>query len=396
MDILDVVVVGAGPAGSTIAAILKREGLNIKLIDKASFPRFKPCAGWITDGVLELLGVSATDYSINNTLQPITGFVIWDRKNRPHKIDYGKRVSYGIVRTEFDKYLIDKNNLRVEERLNVRNIRFTEDSVEITVAETKATNSTNKTQTLKTRLVIGAGGHFCPVSKAIGNPTSDTFTVGAIESEFKIDREFKEKFSLNPGIPEIFFTEEINGYAWYIVKGDYLNIGIGSIDKRGVRTMWGEFLERLIKLKKLPRDIDYILSQSKGHFYKFYPAAPRKLIHDRALLIGDSAGLAYNVSGEGIKPAIISAKIAAETILSIISKSNGRIEDSNFTEDSLKAYDDKIVEIFGERNYKSNREQNPRASFFLKFVFNNILLGTGYGRKYVIDNFFLRKSTISQ
>ncbi len=386
MDILDVVIVGAGPAGSTAARLLKQNGLRLKIIDKANFPRFKPCAGWITDGVLELAGIDKNKYAQEHTLQPITGFILWDRKGKPHITDYGETVSYGIIRTEFDTYLIERNNLEVHEGLKINSVEFLEDRVRLS-----GSDSTGKSQTIETHLVIGAGGHFCPVAKAIGNPTTDTFTVGAIESEFKIDEEFKSTYRVKPGMPEIFFTEEINGYGWYIAKGNYLNIGIGSIDKPQVRKMWRNFLKQLVSMGKIPADTETIASVARGHFYKFYPAAPRKLVHHRALLIGDSAGLAYNVSGEGIKPAIISAHIAAETVKEIVDLASGDIERSDFSEEALNSYDKRIVKEFGNRNYRSNRDTNPKASPFLKFIFNNILLGTRVGRKYIIEKFFLKK-----
>jgi len=386
LELLDVVIVGAGPAGSTVAGLLKEVGLKLKIVDKTHFPRFKPCAGWITDGVLELAGIDEAKYSKNYTLQPITGFTLWDRKNNPHRIDYGQTVSYGIVRTEFDNYLIEKNNLSVEEGLKINGVDFLNDRVRVF-----GNNYKGEEEIVEARLVIGAGGHFCPVSRAIGNPTTDTFTVGAIESEFKIDENFKSTYGVNPGVPEIFFTEEINGYGWYIAKGNYLNIGIGSIDKPNVRKMWKDFLQKLIALGKIPKDTEEITRVSKGHFYKFYPAAPRKIIHNRALLVGDSAGLAYNVSGEGIKPAIISAHLAAETITEILFKSSGKTQNTDFSETLLKNYDEKIVREFGKRNYRSNRDTNPKASFLLKFIFDNILLATGMGRRYIVEKLFLRR-----
>ena len=386
MDILDIVVVGAGPAGSTVARLLAEMGLSVKVVDKARFPRFKPCAGWITDGVLQLAGIKPDEYSERYTLQPITGFILWDRKNKPHKIDYKRTVSHGIVRTEFDYYIIEKYKLNVEEGLTIDKVDFIKDRVIL-----QGKNSTGRDKNFEARLVIGAGGHFCPISKAIGNPTSDAFTVGAIESEFKIDEKFKLNYRVNPETPEIFFTEEINGYGWYIAKGDYLNVGIGSIDRPNVRKMWRNFLKKLVTLGKIPSNTKVVTGVSRGHFYKFYPAAPRKIIHNRAILIGDSAGLAYNVSGEGIKPALISAHLAAETVREILSNSSGNTEKADFSENSLANYDRKILQEFGKRNYKSDREKNPRASLLLKFLFNNILLGTKPGRKYIVEKLFLRK-----
>ena len=58
MELHDVIIVGAGPAGSTAARILTSAGFDVLVIDKDTFPREKPCAGWISPLALELSGNS--------------------------------------------------------------------------------------------------------------------------------------------------------------------------------------------------------------------------------------------------------------------------------------------------------------------------------------------------
>ena len=109
-NLYDVLIVGGGPAGSTCAWKLKDSGLNVLLIDKASFPRDKTCAGWITPSIVNLLDISTEDYSQHYILQPISGFrtgVIG--RSKTVQTIYDKTVSYGIRRCEFDHYLLKKN-----------------------------------------------------------------------------------------------------------------------------------------------------------------------------------------------------------------------------------------------------------------------------------------------
>jgi 2-polyprenyl-6-methoxyphenol hydroxylase-like FAD-dependent oxidoreductase len=74
MESCDVLIVGGGPAGSACAGRLTEAGLDVLVWDKARFPRDKPCAGWITLGVLETLGLDAASYGAARTLQPFHGF----------------------------------------------------------------------------------------------------------------------------------------------------------------------------------------------------------------------------------------------------------------------------------------------------------------------------------
>ena len=70
---LDVLIVGGGPAGSTLAWSLRDAGLDIAILDKAEFPRQKVCAGWVTPAVMQELSIDLDDYADGRVLQPISG-----------------------------------------------------------------------------------------------------------------------------------------------------------------------------------------------------------------------------------------------------------------------------------------------------------------------------------
>ena len=76
MDACDVLIVGAGPAGSACAARLQRAGLDVLVLDRALFPRDKVCAGWVTPQVFDALRLEPDVYARRHTLQPIDGFRI--------------------------------------------------------------------------------------------------------------------------------------------------------------------------------------------------------------------------------------------------------------------------------------------------------------------------------
>ena len=106
MDYYDVIIVGAGPAGSTLAHTLQDSGKRILLIDKQTFPRDKTCAGWVTPAVIDSLGIDLADYTRDRTLQPIRRFRIGMMGQSPVENNHDEVVSYGIRRCEFDDYLL--------------------------------------------------------------------------------------------------------------------------------------------------------------------------------------------------------------------------------------------------------------------------------------------------
>ena len=76
MDYYDLIIVGAGPAGSTLAWALRHSGKRVLVLDKQPFPRDKTCAGWVTPAVLDSLEIDPEDYRAQHTLQPIRRFRI--------------------------------------------------------------------------------------------------------------------------------------------------------------------------------------------------------------------------------------------------------------------------------------------------------------------------------
>ena len=365
MELLDVIIIGGGPAGSTCAGILKKHGLSVLILDKAEFPRRKICAGWITPEVFQILSIPPEKYGTCYTLQPISVFIVWDSKHNAHPVDFKKVVSYGIIREEFDEYLLQKSGVNPRENCRADKIEFYKDRVVIN-------------NSFSAQMVVGAGGHFCPVAKVLGNNYRDNFTVAALESETELDAETIQRTVPCPGVPEIIYLDDLDGYAWYFSKGTYLNIGIGCLSRKNIRPLLDQFLHTLEKNNRLSKDLKGRLNPFKGHFYKIYPGNSRNITADRALLIGDSAGLAANVSGEGIRPAVISGVLAAETIINA---------EADYSLQSLNVYRDKISGIFGKPESYSERQS---TSPLIRFIFNNYLLGTKIGRKYLIRKYFLQ------
>ena len=300
MESCEVLIVGGGPAGSTCAAGLVAAGLDVLLLDRDLFPRPKPCAGWITPAVLGALQIKAVEYGQGCVLQEISGF----RTSLLHGPEivtrYDEVVSYGIRRDEFDHYLLQRSGVR--RRLGKRVCSLErQDGGWLVNGQIKA------------RLLVGAGGHFCPVARRLGARVGAEAAVVAQVAEVVLTPEQEQHCQVAADTPALFFTPDLAGYGWLFRKGNLLNVGLGRHDRQDFTRHFEEFRAFLVARRELPADF---AGPFHGHAYCLADYQKgRRCVGEGAILIGDAAGLAGVHSGEGILPAIQSAQLATATII---------------------------------------------------------------------------------
>src|SRR5262249_23184069 len=192
MDSCDLLIAGGGPAGSSCAWALASSGLKVMVLDKARFPRDKVCGGWITPQVMQALAIDPEDYARGRTLQPITGFRISSMGGREVEVPFRQIVSYGIRRCEFDEYLLRRCGARVCEGVPVTKVERSGDGWLVNGQ-------------IKTRLLAGAGGHFCPVARALANGHKEEPVV-AQEIEFAMTPDQAARCGVQGDVPELFFS----------------------------------------------------------------------------------------------------------------------------------------------------------------------------------------------
>jgi geranylgeranyl reductase family protein len=297
MDACDVLIVGGGPAGSSCAWKLRDAGLEVAILDRHVFPRDKVCGGWITPSVLTELEIDPAEYAQGRVFQPITSFRTGAIGGPELETDYGTPVSYGIRRREFDDYLLKRSGARLLEGVALRSL---ERSSEEWIVNGQ----------IRTRLVIGAGGHFCPVARFLGAKTGGETAVVAQEAEFEMDAEQLARCRVQADRPELYFCPDLRGYGWCFRKENVLNVGLGRMDPQHLSAHVADFLRFLRSVGRVAFDVPAL----RGHAYLLYGASTREIVGDGFLLIGDAAGLAYSQSGEGIRPAVESGLLAAKTI----------------------------------------------------------------------------------
>ncbi|MBI3376427.1 MAG: NAD(P)/FAD-dependent oxidoreductase [Betaproteobacteria bacterium] len=360
----DVLVVGGGPAGSTCAWQLRRAGLDVLVMDKQAFPRDKVCAGWITPAVIASLELDAAAYSLDHVMQPVRGFRVGTIGGAEVQARYGGAVSFGIRRCEFDDYLLRRSGARV----------ILGEPVKSLVRDGGAWLVNGR---IRTPLVVGAGGHFCPVARMLGpEDGARQSIVVAQETEFRLAGRERSECGIEPDVVQLYFCADLKGYGWCFAKGDYLNIGLGREDSHALSAHVGRFRAWLRLRGGIPRELP---GKFNGHAYLLYPGSRRRPFDDGVVLVGDAAGLAYPRSGEGIRPAIESALMAAE----IIRNAAGR-----YTRARLAPYADRLAQRFGARGHE------PDAAGWLppdlrQSIAARLLSTAWFARNVVIDRWFL-------
>jgi geranylgeranyl reductase family protein len=359
----DVIIVGGGPGGSTAAWTLAGAGLRPLLLDATHFPRPKVCAGWVT---LEALA----DAEVNPATYPATiqAFAAcrFEFDGARHETRWRGPASYGILRREFDHHLLERvrgAGVDVREGARVTSVTATKTEVQIR----------SEAGLFAAPVVIGAGGHRCPVALALGSVSSEEEVVVAQESETRLSAHRIAALGTTWHAPELYVERDLRGYGWYFPKGDVLNVGVGCVVGPGVDLPRRRqaLVETLRASGRLPDDLR--LEPFRGHAYVVRRRAPRRLVGDRFCLVGDAAGLARDLSGEGIGPAIRSGRLAAKAVEAHLR--NGT---------ALEGYGHEIVRRYGSGEVGWVGRQLSRAPDAMARALVHTVLRTPAARRHLV------------
>lgn len=289
----EVLIVGGGPAGSTCAWALRRQGVECLVLDRLPFPRLKLCAGWITPEVVGDLQMDTAEYPHR--------FLSFERIrfHLPLLSVNVATVQHSIRRYEFDDWLLRRSGAEVRVH-EVRSIRHEGDAYVVD-------------DTYRCRYLVGAGGTRCPVFRSLfreRSPRPRELQAVTLEEEFPYDYKDSDCHLW-------FFEKGLPGYSWYVPKADgYLNVGIGGMAARlksksdDIKPHW-ERLARKLERKGLVRGHEF---RPKGYSY-FLRGSARQARIDNAFVLGDAGGLATRDMCEGIGPAVRSGLLAARSII---------------------------------------------------------------------------------
>jgi flavin-dependent dehydrogenase len=179
----------------------------------------------------------------------------------------------------------------------------------------------------------------------VSEPADERPVVVAREIEFHLSEDDASRCVIERERPELYFCADLRGYGWCFRKENYLNVGLGRLDPTGLPAHLDAFLDFL----KRERRLDHVPGAGwRGHAYALRHGRPRRVAGDGVVLVGDAAGMAAPASGEGILPALISGRLAAEAILeSRLADYAARLEDRLGRRAPERRIPDRIAGLLG-------------------------------------------------
>jgi geranylgeranyl reductase family protein len=349
----DVIVVGAGPSGSTTAYYLAQAGLDVLLLEKTSFPREKVCGDGLTPRAVKQLtamGVTFDDpgWMKNHGLRIIGAGV---RLELPWP-DLAAYPGFGLVRTryDFDQIVVNRAvaaGAKLLERTTVTGPLMDERSNRI--VGVRAKNADREPVTFRAPLVVAADGNSSRLSVAMGIRKRDDRPMGvAVRTYFESPRHEDDYLESwlelwdRSGDKDVLLP----GYGWVFGVGDGTsNVGLGilnstssfqDMDYRKLLRRWTE---------SMPEEWGFTEDNQKGAIRgAALPMGFNRVPHySRGLmLVGDAGGMVNPFNGEGIAYAMEAGNIAADVIV----QAHGRPTQQT-RERALLRYPDVLADTYG-------------------------------------------------
>ncbi|BEP12569.1 geranylgeranyl reductase family protein [Acidothermaceae bacterium B102] len=334
----DVIVIGAGPGGSSAAYYLAQAGLDVALLEKTTFPREKVCGDGLTPRAVKALVSMGVDVSESAGWLHNKGLRIYGGGMRleipwPELGDYP---GYGLVRPrqDFDDILARqavKAGARLSERTNVTGPVLNDEGrvVGVTAKDTE----TKEERTYRAPIVISADGVSARFALALGLHKRDDRPMGVAYRRYytspRHDDDWLESWlELWEGKPGE--SRLLPGYGWIFGMGDGTsNIGLGVLNTSSAfgNVDYKDLLRRW--LANMPGEWGYQEDNATGPIrgaalpmgFNRTPAYTKGL-----LLVGDSAGTVNPMNGEGIPYAMESGEMAARAAIQALARSGAARE----------------------------------------------------------------------
>lgn len=295
MEQVDVMVVGAGQAGAACAYDLAVAGLRVLLLDRREFPRFKACAGGVTTKALHRyrFSIAPVIRQVESTLRTSLHL------NREVLLAAPAPICAMTVRTELDALCFAQAlsaGAHFEQIGSIRAISESSEGVRLVVDDGRI---------FRAHFLVGADGAHSQVRKLTGGFVPDRTAV-AMEGIVRLPA--------GVALPPLTFDFGVvgQGYGWLFPKGDHINVGIYT--RRPEEVAFSKEHLRTYVRRRLGVDvIDHLVGfpiATGGEFYQ-----PKS---ERIFLVGDAAGMAEALLGEGIYNAVVSGQAAAQAIIAAL------------------------------------------------------------------------------
>jgi geranylgeranyl reductase family protein len=301
----DVIVAGAGPAGSATAYRLSRAGAKVLLLDRAKFPRVKPCGGGVTARARAQAPVDLSPVVEREVSRVRFSF----RLGQSFEYEYPDTLVYMTQRQKLDAYLASQASAAgavFDDGCALRGVRQDRDGVEV---------ETESGAKVRARVLVGADGANGIVARSVNlHPVTEPPV--ALEANFLYGE------GADPAAWDGLLALELGsvpgGYGWSFPKEDHFNVGCGGWHDQG-----GTLRRHLNSLRDFYDLESAEMVNLRGHHLPTRTdGAP--IVRDSVLLVGDAAGLVDPMSGEGIMAAFLSSRLAAESVGAFL---DGRVPD---------------------------------------------------------------------
>ena len=277
----DCIVVGAGPAGSTTAYHLAKQGLSVLVLDQANFPRSKSCGGGVSPAIAQWF-----DFDFDSVIQNHVSQVKYTFKmDNPAEVELqGVTPMWMVQRDEFDNFLIEQavtKGAEFKPGTTVTGVSLN-DHYQVTTSQGEFTG----------KYLVAADGANSTVAKMLGFEEAQTIAAASLQIPGTVsDRRQTMAF--------FDFGSLKNGFMWCFPKADGYSLSAAYV--RNPKGNTAELQKQLTKYAEL-----FELDASQGE-YQEHPLnlwqQERALHSDRALLVGEAAGMVDPLIGEGIRPA---------------------------------------------------------------------------------------------